>query len=379
MTWAWARAGAWALAWACAFACAFAVASACGSATVRPTTLAERERATMQRLELRGAVEAMGLADGRVAVAAYDDRARSVVLGAAEVGERWDAQSLVLRPIARGAPMFAATLDGDGVALVQAGDAGRGVRVMRAPIEGARATRVAGKADAAPSRLAIARDARGRLWTAWLEQGAPPTVARIDGATLTVVSHALPAQTGGDVALAATDGVLAVARASSAGVDVMWLAIDEAAGPRARATISVSQDAADDVAARALGDQVLVAWSGALGVEIAALRAGAIVTGPTRVDDGARRGEPAHRVGAALAMDVSPSGDIVLSYQDQTAGTLVFSRGTVGSMRRAERADRAWTRAMHTSVAWSRGRPWIVETALRSAPRLETMLRAVGL
>jgi len=315
--------------------CWLALLVGCGSSTPEAdTATAERSPrddgcgATCETVDLRGPIAAARLDDDAVAVAARAADG-TPLLGVAHVADgRWDAGSLRLRPVEdapAGACGLALTERAEG-ALLALGTP-EGILLYEVDTDG-ETTELADLEGPAPARLDVVP--AGDDWVVgWLDASGHPTVRaldadgetraiELDGTEGTAQDIALGLSEQGEVLVRLADG--------DAGSEV------ELAGPR-------------------------LARSGPGGVTI----------DDAVIDDGRREGEPAHRVGAALAL-LATEGGWVAAYQDQTDGTLVVT--TSGGDRVIE-ASPGHTRGMHVALARADERAFVLDLGARSTPDVE--------
>jgi hypothetical protein len=119
---------------------------------------------------------------------------------------------------------------------------------------------------------------------------------------------------------------------------------------------------------------LLAAWADDDGVHVARVAADGRLDSRRTVDDGTRDGEPAHRIGASLAL-IGGAAPLV-AYQDQTDGTLVVADLDPRTPPRTFRSpDR--TRAMHVALVRLRGGPaFALDLAAVPGPRARYELLA---
>lgn len=313
------------------------------------------------------ALAAVALDDGRIVIAAYDQRQRGLVVAVArpEREGTWDPESLHFTLVApRAGKPLAMARAGAGVHLVYGSSQPPSLKLARLDLTST--PRLADERTVAePLPLAAALAATPTsLTAAWLAADSIPRTLTlpvpITDAGTTAVTLALAAQSPAAIALG-NDGTRTwLARASPTGVDLVELTATPA-------PVTLAFTPATAVAM----DGPHLAWSDADGVHL--VRADTLATppAPVHVDDGARSAEPAHRVGAALSLDVCPDGTPLVAFQDQTSGALVTARIGPNGPARTESLDRRWTGAMHTAVAC----PVVLDLAARSAP-LRLILRA---
>ena len=352
--------------------------TACGGATPEATNARRGRRcaASCDRMNVRGPLAAEVLEDGRVAILV--GRADGALLyGEASVrGGRWRPRSLHLNVALESfAGDLAAVPDGDGLWVAHGSDAGPVVsRVSRqgvAPVGPLSDGSSTGDGEAPVSVDLVRDEAQSLAFCAWLPRAegaaAPRLVALRDGEPQPVL---LPfeAHRGHAIALAlTTDGVVA-AYASDAGVQI-------AGGPVA-GVLRPSDRESRAVAAAGDGERAWVAWAELAGVFLVELRGGAL--GEVRpIDRGERTGEPAHRVGAGLSIR-NLGDELLLGYQDQTAGALVTARAARLVLRQSH-VDGRWTRGMEVALVEAGGAPFALDVALSARPALRGSLRATRL
>ncbi len=348
-----------------------ALVAACGGAETTSETGPPRDRctATCADLDLRGPVAARAIADVRVAIAV--GRADgALVYGEASLRDgRWDPESLIFREVVNDAPGDIAAVPSDDGLLVAHGTA-EGVVLTRVDMAGATQTVMVG--DGVPASIDLVSAPNDTHFCAFIPDGVDavaPSLSIIRGELAENI--ALPVQPGsrGRVALALTERGVVVAYASQVGLQL-------SGGPIA-GVLTATEEPTLAVAAGGVGADAWVAWAETSGVFLIAVRDGALGGTPRLVDDGARTGEPAHRVGAALTMLVTEGGPL-LAYQDQTVGALVTAHIDELVLRQAH-ADGAWTRGLHTALVQQSGRLFALDVALRGRPEPAGALHTTAL
>ncbi len=360
---------------------ALVLAAGCGGGASRAAHPAPPcAGASCDALDLWPDVAAVALDTARVLVVATRPSPAALVAGVAQIdGTTWDAHSLHFASVAVGATgPIAAVQDGDGVAVAFTATSPPAIVLVRLRLDGQpdHAIQVLGSpvsiATGAPRSLALTRDASGHLWCAFTSSSDTPFapgLARIEGDRVTQVHTTFAPVAGARIALVARGDDLLLARASSAGVELARVVRAAAQAPAKLATAP-----ARDVAVAALPHGAKIAFTDEEGVSLVSLRDGASPGPARRVDDGARTGEPAHRVGAALTAAPLSSEVVLLAYQDQTAGTLVTARAKGGLAPRQDHPEPAWTRAFAVAIAKAGRGAFVLDLAARTAPHLERRL-----
>lgn len=342
---------------------ALALASACGGSPARSPS-PERPRcpgATCDPLVPGRGLAAVALDDRRIAFAVLDTRRHVLRSATVDLTRGWDPEHVHPEAIAVDAAAPLAFTPG-----ALAYTTPRGITLHRdtpLPIPTAPPTSLAITWGHAPSPQAsdITNESEPlvqSLWLAWTTPDGAVEARRIRGDAVDPVDTRLAPAEHGTVALASVDGVPLLVRASSRGVETVLLDGDSA--PRV-----LSEDAAHAVAAATAAGAAHVAWADAGGVSRAILRGPGADGTPERIDDGRRRGEPAHTIGAALSIaPVDAAGGSLLAYQDQTEGSLVIAAAGVASPFRRSLGGR-YTRAFETAIAAAAGRAFVLDVAIR--------------
>lgn len=319
--------------------------------------------ATCDDVNLRGPVAAAALGGDRVAMAARSADGKPLLGTTSVSGGRWDSPSLHLRPVTD-APDRIDTLalaSISGGAMLAMGAPG-GITIRRVDPDGD-TTGWATVAASRPSTLAMAASPDRALAVAWLEEGGVPRLAEIDPEAQAAATTAdLSAREVRALSVAWTATGAVVATAGPGGVQLH--SGDEVA--------DLSPHPATEVALGSGDDGLVVAWAGDQGVVSLIVRradAEPDADAVTSIDDGRRRGEPAHRVGAGLSL--ARAGTVLLvAYQDQTAGNLVLTRsGGVGDGRQVG-VSPGFTRAMHVALASVGDRVHVVDLGARTTPEI---------
>ncbi len=321
--------------------------AACGGGATRaevPPAAEVRCEATCEEVDFRGPLAAAGVGEDRVAVAARRSDGR-VVFGVARIVRgAWDPSSLRLRPLGDGpARAVAIAASGEPAVLAVADEGGIGLHA----IDGDGDVEAIGRADGAlATRIDVAAREGEPALVGWVGADGAARVLAVGPGGAEELPLA-PESAALDVAVAFDEDLPVAAFASPAGVVVRWRDTE----------LRLSDRPAREVALAPSGDALLVGWAEDEGVLVARAHRGEVREAPRTVDDGSRAGEPAHRVGAALAVH-DAAGRALVAHQDQTAGCLVLVEDGTG---RRDVASPGRTRGMHVAIARAGGASFVLD------------------